>query len=146
MASAKKTMTNEDFQLLLRAETKRMRKTFLKIPDCPRTFRQWNKYKLELKAIRSIMINHPEVTNRNMEKLIKQNPTTLRFINNCLTVVPDMLDMLRSSEYEQDVLDKYYERRLATLRKTPTNRGRKKLVKETKIDIEDNEDNNELIK
>lgn len=120
-------MTNEEFQKSLRAETKKLKRMFLKIPDCPKTFRQWNKYKVELKAIRAIMIKHPDISNEEWETLIKLNPTSLNFVNKCLVVVPEMLDMLRSGDYEYDVFDEFYKRRLAKLRETPTKRGRKKL-------------------
>lgn len=120
-------MTNEEFQKLLRKEAKEIKKGFLKIPDCPKVFRQWNKYKIELRAIKAIMIEHPEVSNEEIEKLIKQNPTTLSFINKCLIEVPEMLDILKSDDYGYAVLDEFYKRRLSKLRETPTKRGRRRL-------------------
>ena len=118
-------ITNEEFQRLLRLEKKKLQRLVLKIPDCPRTFRQWNKYKIELKAIKQIMLGYPDVSNDEFEKLIKLNPTTLKFVNNCLSTVPDMLNLLKKNDYEV-VFNEYYKRRITKLRETPTNRGRRK--------------------
>ena len=137
-------MTNEVFQRLLRMEKKRLQRLILKIPDCPRTFRQWNKYKVELKAISTILTEHPEVSNQEMEQLIKLNPTTLKFVNDCLEVVPDMLNNLKDNGYEV-VFNEYYKRRIEKSRQTPTNRGRKS-SKRKEVNISSVEENDEFVK
>ena len=137
-------MTNEVFQRLLRLEKKRLQRLILKIPDCPRTFRQWNKYKVELKAISTILTEHPEVSNQEMEQLIKLNPTTLKFVNDCLEVVPDMLNNLKDNGYEV-VFNEYYKRRIEKSRQTPTNRGRKS-SKRKEVNISSVEENDEFVK
>lgn len=118
-------INNEIFQRMLRMEMKRLKRKIRQVENCPNLFRMWNKYKIELEAIRQLMIAYPEVANEKWETLIKLNSRTLNFVNNCLDTVPDMLNLLKEQGYNE-VFDEYYNRRRAVLSMRKTNRGRKK--------------------
>lgn len=120
-------LSNEIFQKMLRMEIKKLKRKILKVEDCPGLFRLWNKYKIELNAVRNLMIEYPSISVEEWTSLIKQNPNSLKFVNDCLVVVPDMLSMLLNNGYEE-VLKEFYKRRRAELDKIKTNRGRKKTV------------------
>lgn len=120
-------LSNEIFQKMLRMEIKKLKRKILKVENCPGLFRLWNKYKIELNAVRNLMIEYPSISVEEWTSLIKQNPNSLKFVNDCLVVVPDMLSMLLNNGYEE-VLKEFYKRRRAELDKIKTNRGRKKTV------------------
>ena len=103
-------ITNQIFQRMLRMEMKKLKRLTLKSADYSKLFRRWAKYKIELNAIRQLMIDNPEIANDEWEKLIKLNPTTLKFVNDCLIVVPDMLNLLKSQGYNE-VFNEFYKRR-----------------------------------
>ena len=119
-------ITNEIFQRLLRMEMKKLKRNIRKVEDCPNLFRLWDKYKIQLNAIRQLMIEYPEVTNEKWETLIKLNPTSLRFVNNCLATVPGMLNLLKEQGYNE-VFDEFYRKKRIVQSAKKTNRGRSKV-------------------
>ena len=119
-------ITNEIFQRLLRMEMKKLKRNIRNVENCPNLFRLWDKYKIQLNAISQLMIEYPEVTNEKWETLIKLNPTSLRFVNNCLATVPDMLNLLKEQGYNE-VFDEFYRKKRIVQSAKKTNRGRSKV-------------------
>lgn len=125
-------MTNDEFKLELRREMKFAKKQFLYRGDYPKVYRHWNLYKVQLKALQNLMERFPELSADELNKLINQNPTTLKFLNDCLVIMPNMIDLLRKNDYLYIFENFYVVRR----EQVAGQRGRKKRV------IELEEENN----
>ena len=54
-------MTNEEFQVELRREIKIAKRQFFNSNQYPRVYRQWNLYKVQLKALQVLIDNFPKV-------------------------------------------------------------------------------------
>ena len=132
-------MTNEEFQKILRSEVKNIKRGFLNIADCPKVFRQWNKYKIELRALKNMLNTYRDVKTEEWEYFIKLNPTTLSFVNNCLTVVPNMLEKLRDGYYE-DIITEFYQIKRDQKSQIKTNRGKRKFTPQYDSDKVEEED------
>lgn len=100
-------MTNEEFQQELRKEIKIAKRHFIENDQYPKVYRQWNLYKVQLKALYALIYRYPDMKLKDFEGLIRQNPTTLKFLNDCLDVLPCMLRQLKHNDYLY-IFEKFY--------------------------------------
>ena len=100
-------ITNEQFQLELRREIKIAKKHFIQSEQYPKVYRQWNLYKVQLKALYALIYQHPDMKLKDFEGFIRQNPTKLKFLNDCLDVLPCMLKQLKYNDYSY-IFEKFY--------------------------------------
>ena len=100
-------MNNKQFQRILRREVKLIKREFLQDEEHPKSYRQWNLYKVQLKGLQEVLKKFPEIETEEFEELIRLNPTTLKFLNDCLNVIPNMLEQLMLNDY-QYIFEQFY--------------------------------------
>lgn len=103
-------MTNEEFQVELRRETKTAKRKVLQTKSNTMPFRYWNNYKVQLVGLQSFIKNHSEISESEIKRLIACNPTSLKFLNQCIETVPTMINDLKQHDY-LFVFEKFYKTR-----------------------------------
>ena len=100
-------MTNKEFQIAFRKELKQAKRLVFELTHYPISCRHWNLGKSYLRALYTFMKTYTFVSYNELEKLIRLNPNTLKFLNDCINEVPNMLQVLQDEGY-LSVFEKYY--------------------------------------
>ena len=102
-------MNNKQFQIILRKELKNIKRFSENAkPEYSISCRHWNLDKAHLNALYNMITTYTFLTDEEVNGLIKQNPVKLRFLNECMELVPNMLQSLRESGHGI-VFEQYYD-------------------------------------
>ena len=104
-------MENEEFLIELR----RVVKQFKRDENYDSDIRRWANTKSLLAGLSIFMKNNPSITNEEIERFIRLNPTSLKVLNDTIDTLPNAIQKLRNTDY-LSVIDEYYLVRKQCLR------------------------------
>ena len=104
-------MENEEFLIELR----RVVKQFKRDENYDSDIRRWANTKSLLAGLSIFMKNNPSITNEQIERFIRLNPTTLKVLNDTIDTLPNAIQKLRNTDY-LSVIEEYYLVRKQCLR------------------------------
>lgn len=104
-------MENAEFLIELR----RVVKQFKRDENYDSDIRRWANTKSLLAGLNIFMKNNPSITNEEIERFIRLNPTSLKVLNDTIDTLPNAIQKLRTTDYLK-VLEEFYAVRQKYLR------------------------------
>ena len=99
-------MENTEFLIELR----RVVKQFKREENYDSDIRRWATTKSLLAGLSIFMKNNPNITDEEIERFIRLNPTSLKVLNDTIDTLPNAIQKLRTTFYLK-VLDEFYAAR-----------------------------------